>query len=81
MAIDPVDFGMVLEFNGQKHRVYKRGDRYLAKDCEYGFEPRHDATRSTMSTFRERQLRRYMDSWDLTGNFVAYESEVVVGPP
>jgi hypothetical protein len=79
MAIG-VDLSLVIEFNGEKHRVYKRGDRFVAKDCEYGFSPRYDATRSDADNFRERQLMRYTEPWDLTGTFVAYESEVGFGP-
>jgi hypothetical protein len=78
MAIDPSVFSMVLEFNGVRHRVYKRGDRFVAKDFEYGFDPSHDATRAMLPSAHERRLMRYISSWDLTGDFVAYESEVSV---
>lgn len=75
------DFTLILEINGEKHRVYPRGLRFVAEDCEYGFVPEYDATRACETdetSIRLRRLMKYEDHYDLTGRFVAYESDVII---
>lgn len=78
MPMSAPPLSIILEIKGEKHRVYRRGDRFIAKDCEFGFVPPDDATTATMPTIHQRQLRRFDEAWDLTDVFVAYESEVAI---